>query len=356
MSVDVFKPGKSKVWHYRYQVGGVRVQRSTKLREKGAAEKVAERAHSNAVERANGGKVIPTLGELFAEWEQVRAPVASAAHRKAVDVVRRLHMYDLADLPLNALTTIKMERVRNQHLVDHRPASVNHWLRVMKLIVNWAVKREILPRLPWQVPMLKVQKRPRTILPLDVAMVWFAEVDAATTRAPFIATAIRMMFGAGLRESEAASARWEWLDWARGTYTPGVTKGREAEPIPVPQWLLDHLTPRRQPEGLIAPRADGTQLPAGFARSTMVMANMKCRTKGITPHRLRGSFATLLSEAGANIQTIQAVMRHKSPMTTMAYLEKDVRNVAAAQAKIAGKIGFVRRESGEQLQSDPYKN
>jgi integrase len=347
MSVDVFKPGKSKVWHYRFQVGGVRVQRSTKLREKGAAEKVAERAYSNAVERANGGKVIPTLGELFAEWEQVRAPVASAAHRKAVDVVRRLHMYDLADLPLSALTTIRMERARNLHLQDHKPASVNHWLRVMKLMVNWAVAREILPRLPWKLALMKVQKRPRTILPLDVAMAWFTEVDAATPRTPFVATAIRLMFGAGLRESEAASARWEWLDWERCTYTPGVTKGREAEPIPLPQWLLDHLTPRRQSEGLIAPRADGTQLPAGFARSTMVIANMKCRTKGITPHRLRGSFATLLSENGANIQTIQAVMRHKSHTTTMTYLEKDMSKVSAAQSKIAGKIGFAGRENGE---------
>jgi integrase len=348
MSVDVFKPKGCKVWHYRFQVDGVRVQRSTRLREKGAAEQVATRAYANALERANGGHAVPTLGELFAEWEETRAPVASAPHRKAVDVVRRLHMYDLADLPLNALTTIRMEKARNRHLVDHKPASVNHWLRIMKLVVNWAVKRGIIARLPWQVDMLKVQKRPRAILPVEAAMAWFAEIDAATMRAPAVATAIRMMFGAGLREGEAAGARWEWLDWERGTYTPGVTKGREAEPIPLPEWLLTHLTPLRQQEGLIAARPDGTQFVAGFARAPMQAANRKCSTKGITPHRLRGSFATLLSENGANIQTIQAVMRHKSHITTMGYLEKDMGKVSEAQSNIAGKIGFSRQENGKQ--------
>lgn len=346
MSVTVFKPGRSKIWHYRFQVSGARTQRSTRLSRKGEAERIAEKAYAEAVLRSNGGEPIPTLIDLFDEWAVVRGPVASVAHRKSVDVVRRLHLYDLGELAINELSTLRIEKARNKHLVDHEPASANHWLRVLKLVVNWAVKREVLPLLPWKVAMLKVQKRPRAILPLDVAMTWFAEIDAATEREPGIATAVRLMFGAGLRESESASARWEWIDWERKTYTPGITKGREAEPVPMPGWLIEHLTPRRRDEGLIATKKDGRELPPGFARTAMQTANAKCRTKGLTPHRLRGSFATLLSEAGANIQTIQAVMRHKSPLTTMVYLEKDLRRVSAAQEQIAEKMGSQRRESG----------
>lgn len=349
MSITLFKSGKSKLWHYRFQVAGVRVQRSTRVARKGQAEAIAERAHAEAVVRANGGQPVPTLRELFREWAETRGPVASEHHRRSVDVIRRLHLYDLGELPINELTTMRIEKARNQHLVEHEPATVNHWLRVIKLVVNWAVKREVLAQLPWKVAMLKVQKRPRAILPLDVAMTWFAAIDAATKREPGIATAVRMMFGAGLREGESASARWEWIDWERRTYTPGITKGREAEPVPMPGWLLDHLALRRRDEGLIATKANGDELPRGFARTAMRNANAKCRTKGITPHRLRGSFATLLSEAGANIQTIQAVMRHKSPLTTMAYLEKDLRRVSAAQEQIAQKMGTERRESGAAL-------
>lgn len=353
MSATLFRVGKSKIWHYRFQVAGERVQRSTRLKVKHEAETVASRAYDAAVIRANGGQPVPTLAELFAEWELVRAPISSIAHRRAVDVVRRLHLYDLGDLRVGNITTLHIERARNLYLVDHKPASANAWLRVIKLMVHWAVKRDIIPQLPWRVAMLKVQKTPRTTLSLDLAGEWLAQIDAATTATPEVATAVRLLFGLGLREGEAATARWEWIDWQRKTYTAGITKGREAEPGPIPQWLLDYLAPLRKGEGLIAPRADGTQLQPGYARTSMNIANAKCSINGITPHRLRGSYATLLSEAGANIQTIQAVMRHKSPLTTMGYLEKNMDSVTLAQSKMAEKMGFGGRESETDRQTPP---
>lgn len=354
MSATLFRV--KKVWHYRFQVGGDRVQRSTRERTRAKAEPVADKAYADAVTRANGGQPVPTMGELFRAWLSVQGPVSSAAHVRSVEVVHRLHMYDLGGLAVSDVTTEHIELARNRHLIGHKPATANHWLRVMKLIANWAVKRDVIPRLPWRVAMLKVQKRPRATLPLDVAKAWFDAVDAATLRAPTVGTAARLMFGLGLREGEAASARWEWIDWQRATYTPGITKGREAEPVPMPGWLVDHLAPRRASEGLIAPRADGTQHPPGFARKAMKIANARCATKGITPHRLRGTFATLLSEAGVPIQTIQGVMRHKSPLTTMAYLERRMETAALAQESIAGKIGFARRESGERHPAKPHES
>ncbi|TWI47718.1 phage integrase family protein [Pseudoduganella flava] len=128
---------------------------------------------------------------------------------------------------------------------------------------------------------------------------------------------MRLLIGLGLREREAAGARQEWIDWQRSTYTLGRTKRRGAEPVPVPRWMIDHLRLLSRDEGLIAPRADGTELQAGFSRRPMMLANALCKTNGVTPHRLRGTFATLFSEEGVPIQTIQKVMRHKSPLTTM---------------------------------------
>ncbi|MDC8756247.1 tyrosine-type recombinase/integrase [Janthinobacterium fluminis] len=354
MSATLFRV--KKVWHYRFQVDGGRVQRSTRERTRAKAEPVAAKAYADAVVRANGGQPVPTLDELFKTWLEVQGPVSSAAHVRSVDVVHRLHMYELGGLAVSDVTTAHIELARNQHLLEHKPATANHWLRVMKLIANWAVKRDIIARLPWRVTMLKVQKRPRATLPLDVAKAWFDAVDGACVRAPTVGIAVRLMFGLGLREGEAAGARWEWIDWQRATYTPGVTKGREAEPVPIPSWLVGHLAPQRMSEGLIAPGRDGAQQPAGFARKAMQVANAHCKVKGITPHRLRGTFATLLSEAGVPIQTIQGVMRHKSPMTTMAYLEKRHDTAALAQASIAEKIGFARRESGEHHAAKPHES
>lgn len=352
MSATLFRV--KKIWHYRFQVGGSRVQRSTRERVRAKAELIAGKAFADAVTRANGGQPVPTMAELFASWMIVQGPVSSSAHVRSVETVGRLHMYNLGDLRVSDVTTELIATARNLHLVNHKPATANHWLRVMKLIAHWAIRRGIIPRLPWSVTMLKVQKRPRATLPLDVARLWFEAVDEASHRRPTTGTAVRMMFGLGLREGEAASAQWEWIDWQRGTYTPGITKGREAEPVPMPAWLVEHLEPRRTSGGLIAPRPDGTQQPAGFARRAMQIANARCATQGITPHRLRGTFATLLSEAGVPIQTIQAVMRHKSALTTMAYLEKNLGTAGRAQQTIGEKIGFARRKNGEHHPANPH--
>jgi integrase len=290
---------------------------------------------------------VPTLRETAAAWLEVHRPIVSRAHARSVETFVKLHMFDLGDLPIGSICTADVERARNEYLETHKPSSANHWLRVLKLLAMWAAKRGAIPALPWKVRMLKVQKRPRATLPLDVTRTWFAALDRASARTPAVGIAVRMMFGLGLRESEAAGARWEWLDWERETYTPGVTKGREAEPVPVPSWLLEHLAPLRKDQGLIAPRANGTQLPSGFARNAMHAANEACMLNGITPHRLRGTFATLLSESGVPIQTIQRVLRHKHPMTTMAYLEKNLDTAARAQNRIGERIGFERRKSGE---------
>jgi integrase len=347
MSATVFKKGR--IWHFRFQVAGARVQRSTRMTSKAKAEEIAGREYAAAVVRANGGEPVPTLDELAHAWIVVHRPVSSSAHVKSVETFRRLHMYKLGAKPIGDITTEDVELARIEHLATHKPASANHWLRILKLLTMWAVKRGILASLPWKVSMLKVQKRPRAILPLDVARAWFDAVDETTKRLPAIGTAVRLMFGLGLRESESLTARWEWIDWQRQTYTPGITKGREAEPVPMPAWLREHLEPGRRTEGLIVAKPDGQAFAPGFARQAMQQANRACSIKGITPHRLRGTFATLLSEAGVPIQTIQKVMRHKNFATTVGYLEKNIGLAAKAQEQIGQIAGFGRRESGAHL-------
>lgn len=351
MSATVFKKGR--IYHFRFQVAGKRVQRSTGLANKSAAEQLAKREHDAAVVRANGGQPVPTLDELAGAWVVVHRPVASAHHIRSVETFRRLHMYTLGDKSIGEITTQDVELARIEHLRTRKPASANHWLRILKLLTMWAVKRGTLTASPWRVQMLKVQKRPRSFLPIDVARTWFDAVDEVTKSSPGVGTAVRLMFGLGLREGESASARWEWIDWERSTYTPGITKGREAEPVPMPDWLREHLQPRRQMEGLIVTKPSGQAFAPGFARQAMRQANTACSIKGITPHRLRGTFATLLSEAGVPIQTIQQVMRHKNHVTTMGYLEKNLDKAALAQNVIAEKAGFggakVARETAESL-------
>ncbi|MBB5610557.1 MULTISPECIES: site-specific integrase [unclassified Janthinobacterium] len=352
MTCTVFLRGR--LYHYRFRLAPLpRVQRSTRERDKRRAQAIANLAYAAALIRVNGGHIMPTLDALIAEWEEIRGPVASASHRRGISTFKRNHLYGMGPLPIDQLNTLRVEVARNKHLATRKPASGNHWLRILRLLVNWAVKRNVLPSLPWDIAMLPEQKTPRKILPLALTDAWFSALDTATGRNSSVGIAVRLMYGLGLRESEAASARWEWVDWERGTYTPGITKGKEAVPIRMPGWLAEYLQARRKVEGLVAPSRRRGQLPEGYARHAMRKANAITGLTGITPHRLRGTCATLLSEEGTPIQTIQAMMRHKDSATTMRYLEINMDTAGAAQDRIESKIRFGGRESGADLPGEP---
>ena len=337
-----------RVWHYRFQINGVRVQKSTRETLRNRAELIAAKAYEAAKFAARNSIPVPTLSELVDYWIDINSPVSSAAHLKSIRTFKKLHLYDLGDKKIDSITTEDVERARNKHLDNHVPDSVNHWLRILKLLFLWAVRREIIAERPWKVAMMSVQKKPRMILPIASAKQWLIVIDEQNKRTPSVSIAVRLMLGLGLRESEAGGARWEWIDWERKTYTPGVKKGKEAQPIPAPDWLIDYLRPFSQTSGLIAPKTPGQVYKPGYSRKSMRHANAEVGIKGITPHRLRGTFATLLSEQGVPIQTIQRVMRHKSPMTTMTYLETNLELASSAQEIIAEKMQL----SGAKVASD----
>lgn len=342
MSLSLFRVGK--VFHYRYQVAGVRVQRTTRETTKARAEEVAWKAYRATLLEIRGEEGVPALRELASRWRETNEPIASASHLRALEGFSRLHLYGMGNTRIDQIRTEDVEEARAKHLESgHAPATANHWLRNLKLLFHWAVARKMLPSVPWSVRMMKLQKRPRVILPIAKAAAWLNAIDDAAGEDSAVGVVVRLMLGLGLREMEALGARWEWVDLARKTYTPGKTKGREADPVPMPGWLAEFLAARAQPEGYIAPAPDGLPFASGYTRRAFVAANQAVGVPGLTPHRLRGTFATLLSEAGVPVQDIQKVMRHKDLKTTLGYLEPEYKEVAHRLAvrrmKTRGPVG-----------------
>ncbi|MBV5333949.1 tyrosine-type recombinase/integrase, partial [bacterium] len=79
---------------------------------------------------------------------------------------------------------------------------------------------------------------------------------------------------------------------------------------------MDRLRAKAKPFGWMAPTIKGRPVTPGRVRRVFEAA---CKAVGIprmTPHRLRGTYATWLSENGATIQDIQAALGHKDIRTT----------------------------------------
>lgn len=337
-------------WHCRFQVGRQRVMRSTQepLRNTARAEERAREIRRTAMLRSQGKEPCPTLREAFVLWSEHPAHVLrkSPSHMANMERMGRLHLGALADLKLFDLTTARVEDELGRFLQTHQPSSGNQWLTYLRIVCKWAIRRGMITAMPFDVPEGKVRRKPKLLIPTAKAAEWLEEVKALTDHEPALFMVLALMFGIGLRGSEARSARWEWLDLERNLYTPGDTKGGEAWPRPVPPWLMEILAPKAQTSGWIAPASAGKPLTPGRVGRVFHHA---CKAVGIprlVPHRIRATYATWLSEQGVPIQDIQAALGHKDIRTTAMYLGIDLGRIAQGQHRIANQTGLVGRKSG----------
>ena len=339
--MKIWRDSTSGYFLVRFTVGGKRQQHSTKVKIKGQAEAIAQRIYQDARVRADCREPIQTVGKVREMWLAAHDNTVSAGHWRNVS---NWDPCGLERMMLDRCTTASVELARKKFAEGRVPATVNGWLRILNLLGGWAIQRGMILALPWRVKMQKIQKAPRKTLPVSLVKTWIeaAEKTAFKSNRWEIGTALRLMIGLGLREQEALGARWEWVDWERCTYTVGKAKGFEARVIPVPAWLLAHLLPSKADQGLIL----GDKHPAGFCKKAIYGANKACNTPGLSPHRLRGTFATLHSEAGTPIQVIQQLLGHKSPITTMLYLEAHLEKAEEQQAKVAERMGMAEIRQG----------
>lgn len=346
------------IWHYRFKVPGVpRRQRSTKepLKNQRTAERIALQDHAVAMARARGEEPEVRLQEAFLAWVEAHQGRKSASHLANVERFGRLHLGALADLWLSQVSTKAVEEAWSAFLATHAKSTGNQWLTYIRIVCKWCIRRKMIRSMPFDVKEEKVKRRPRPMLPTRKVVPWLAAVDRLTQKDPAPAMVARLLVGLGLRPSEGRQARWEWVDWDRLTYTPGLTKGGDVVPRPLPPWLVTYLRPRRKKAGLMVATRRGAVVSATTLGDVMERA---CEAVGIvrlTPHRLRATYATWLSEAGVPIQDIKAILEHKDIETTCIYLGIDLDRVRKGQEKVAQRTGLSGRKTGGKHNAKPRR-
>jgi integrase len=120
----------------------------------------------------------------------------------------------------------------------------------------------------------------------------------------------------GLRRSEILSLRRQYLDWQGRRIFVERTKNGERRITPMNDTLLETL--RRLPAHLdsdfLFPNVPPRAVTLAFQRAA--------KRAGLTDfrlHDLRHSFASHLTMAGANLQTVRTLLGHKDLSMTMRY-------------------------------------
>lgn len=149
---------------------------------------------------------------------------------------------------------------------------------------------------------------------------------------------LTLLYGCGLRVSEAAQMRVEDVDFAE-KFVRVTGKGGRERLVPFGPWteraLKAYLNgPRRGKEArLVTERLFLGRGGRGLSRMGvwLIVRQAALRAgleKRVSPHTFRHSFATHLIQAGADLRSVQAMLGHRSISTTQIYTHLDREHLA----------------------------
>ena len=154
-------------------------------------------------------------------------------------------------------------------------------------------------------------------------------------------------YGAGLRVSEIGTLRPTDIDSQRRVIHVHYGKGGKDRygmlSAPLRRVLRAYWRQRRAAPGpyLFAGGRPGQPLSTKaiwhFVHRLVRRAGI---TKHVTPHTLRHCFATPLMEAGTELRTIQALLGHQSPRTTVRYPVVSTRHIGTVPSPLDALEGL----------------
>lgn len=209
------------------------------------------------------------------------------------------------------------------------PATRNRKAATLKSFFSYLYREGHLKRdLAQLINMPKVPKKLPHFVSVDEIMTSLRSFDnedglqALQEKALFL-----LLYGCGLRVSEACSLDWKKIDLQqRVILIKG--KGSKERLVAIPKGLLNTLQKLRSDTKLsLWPKGEdlNTRTAYEWIRTRGVKAGL---LTPLHPHALRHSFATHLLSSGANLRTLQELLGHESLTATQKYTHLGVDQLA----------------------------
>jgi integrase/recombinase XerC len=147
---------------------------------------------------------------------------------------------------------------------------------------------------------------------------------------------IDLLYSTGMRRSELISLQWKDVDFHSQSIRV-IGKGSKMRIIPLLPHIIDHLKSFRESQLELFPEAHpifvittdrGEQLYPKFVYNKVTQYLSTVTTMGKkSPHVLRHSFATHLSNKGADLNAIKDLLGHSSLASTQVYTHTSIENL-----------------------------
>jgi len=192
-----------------------------------------------------------------------------------------------------------------------------------------------------RLPLPKVTQPVPVFLSEEMAQKLIAAADSPWTKA-----AVVLLLSTGIRRSEAVGITLDDLNLEeRQLLIRG--KGDKERVVPLTdqvvetiQAYLPHRT-KTQSRHLFVSAWKGHPLHGRCINRMLKIVIQKAglEGQGITPHKLRHTFATHLIRNGVDVRTVQELLGHADIQTTARYLHSDTRTKQAAVGRLNGLLG-----------------
>ncbi len=154
---------------------------------------------------------------------------------------------------------------------------------------------------------------------------------------------VKLLILTGARKSEIRKARWEHINLEQRILTVPVSKSGKARHIPLSDEAVEVFLSIPKVPGcpwVFPGRAPDKPLSDIF----LFWNKLRCRLglQGIRVHDLRHTFASLLVNAGHSLYTVQKLLGHSDPRTTMRYAHLGQSSLLAVTQTVSTRLARTR--------------
>jgi site-specific recombinase XerD len=209
------------------------------------------------------------------------------------------------------------------------PASRNRRAAVFKSFFKWLYEKEelkydlsqriSLPQVPRKIPHFISADEAISILKSYSTDPSLSELKDKTL--------FCLLYGSGLRVSEACQLRWNDINWENSQILI-IRKGGLEQWVPIPKITQDILMQLKRKSSevyIFGSKALHTRIAYEWVRKRGSQAGL---LNPLHPHSLRHSFATHLLSSGADLRSLQELLGHKSLQTTQKYTHLSMQELA----------------------------
>jgi len=314
---------KSPYWQIRFEIAGVEVRRSSRTKDKRAAQRLEEKLRRDLWQQIESGEKRWTWDDAVskfkleksgqASWERTERDIKVLNEYLTGELLKEIDYEALLKIrALLELRTCNGNRWKTKR--QWKKSTCNRVLAIAGSILGRCATDEwkfMLPKAP-TIPLFQLEKVEPKWITREQAHTLFGRFPLHTRDMMIVALAT------GLRKSNVAGLLWERIDLERRCcYVPGY-ETKAGEPIPVPlnddaievllRWKAIHEAKGDEWSAEVHRYVFVYRRRAPIQKLTTAMWRRECKAvglDGVTFHTMRHSWASWQTQAGTPLKMLQ---------------------------------------------------